>query len=190
MDTPAASSPAGEAGAPAGIDLESSPGIIDFQARERRAELLKFACEAAAVGRRYREVHHSLFGVSLRRVLSALQSNRTADYIGLESILDAVQEESRRIEYEMGQCGLENLPRRAKKAIAIRDALPQYVGAVSDAAQELHQICRSLRLEDQGSTEFKDYSTELLRRDRAAYDASVQEIQRWGARLTELTGKL
>jgi hypothetical protein len=45
MESPAANSHTSRHGKHDGIDLESSPGIIDFQARERRTELLKFACE-------------------------------------------------------------------------------------------------------------------------------------------------
>ncbi|GAG57018.1 unnamed protein product [marine sediment metagenome] len=81
------------------------------------------------------------------------------------------------------------IPKRARTAIAIRDALQEYSKAVSDAALNLNLICRSQYRESQGETQFTDYSAGQFRNDRAVYDASVQEFRRWGTRLTELFKK-
>lgn len=190
MESPPANSPNGPAGERAGTGFDLSTGIIDFKVRERRSELLKYGCEVAAVGRRYRETHHTLFGFTVRRALLVLHPDRIPDYAAFESELDTIGEETRRIEYAMVHCGLEDLPRRAKTAIAFRDGLLQYARAVADAAQNLHHLCRCLRQESLANPEFADYSEERFRNDRAVYDASVQEFMRWGARLTELSEKL
>ncbi len=190
MESPPANSPNGPAGERAGTDFDLSTGIIDFKVRERRSELLKYGCEVAAAGRRYREAHDKVFGFSMRRVLSALQPGMIPDYSGFESELDAIREESRRIERDIDHSGLEDLPRRAKTAMAFRDALLQYARAVAEAAQNLQHLFRCLRQEKLANPEFADYSEERFRHDRAVYDAAVQEYMRWGARLTELSEKL
>jgi len=190
MESPPANSPDGPAGERAGTDFDLSTGVIDFKVRERRSELLQYGCEVAAVGRRYREIHDKVFGFSMRRLLSALQPVMIPDYAGFESELDAIREESRRIERDVDHSGLEDLPRRAKTPIAFHDGLLQYARAVADAAQDLHHLCRCLRRESLGEAEFADYSEDRLRHDRAVYDASVQEFMRWGTRLTELSEKL
>ncbi len=190
MESPAANSPDGPAGERAGTEFDLSTGVIDFKVRERRSELLKYGCEVAAVGRRYRDTHDKVFGFSMRRVLSALQPDLIPDYLRFESELDAIREESRRIEHDIDHSGLEDLPRRAKTPLAFRDGLLQYARAVADAAANLQGLCRCLRRESLGEAEFADYSEERLRHDRADYDASLQEYMRWGTRLTELSEKL
>lgn len=149
-----------------------STGIVDFQARERRSELLKFGCEFAAVGRRYRRIHDDVLGISAGRIFRAFQPFSTTD----TQELTAIVEETRRLENDFLAQGFQDLPSSAKVAIAFRDALIQYSRALTDAAGGLLGICRSLNKEHQ--------------RERAAYDAAVQELRRWGDRLTELTGRL
>ena len=190
MESPAANSHTSHHGKHDGIDLESSPGIIDFKARERRAELLTFACEIAAIGRSYRTIHHTLFGYSFRRFLSVLNPAISPDFASLGSLLAAAESEAMRMEKVLGQCGLERLPRRAKIAIAFRDALIKYTRATSDASGRLRGICQSMHRERQGQEGYIWYSTEDFKNEKASYDASVQEFRRWGERLTELTGKL
>jgi hypothetical protein len=85
---------------------------------------------------------------------------------------------------------VHQLPRRAKTAIAFRDALQQYAKAVADASGKLLDICQCLHNESGGQAELTSYREEQFKGDRAAYDASVQEFRRWGERLTALTGKL
>ena len=190
MESPAANSLPDRAHKQGGIDIESSPGIIDFQARERRAELLTFACEISAVGRSYRTIHHTLFGYSFRRFLSVLNPGLSPDLASLESLLAAAESEAMRIEKVMDQCGLEGLPRRAKIAIAFRDALIQYTRATSEASGRLRGICQSMYRERQGQEGYASYRNGDFTDEKASYDASVQEFRRWGERLTELTGKL
>lgn len=179
-----------EAREQAGVDLEFSPGIIDFQARERRAELLKFACEIAAVGRSYREVHHTLFGYSFRRVLSVFNPAMSPDLASLVPLLESIETSASRIELELDQSGLDDLPRRAKTAIAFRDALTQYARAIKEASGMLNSICQCMHKDAPVQAEHASYGDGRFKVDKAAYDASVQEFRRWGERLTELTGKL
>lgn len=190
MESPAANSLPDRAHKLGGVDLGSSPGIIDFQDRERRAELLTFACEIASVGRSYRTIHHTLFGYSFRRFLSVFNPGISPDFASLESLLAAAESEAMRIEKALGQCGLEELPRRAKIAIAFRDSLIQYTRATADASGRLRSICQSMRRDRQGQEGYASYSSRNFTDEKVSYDASVQEFRRWGERLTELTGKL
>lgn len=171
-------------------DLDVSPGIIDFQGKERRTELLRIACDIAAVARRYNEVHRAMFGFSMRRILLALQGSRAMDLPALESELESIESAAGRIERELNSDGLDDLPRRAKTAIDFRDALLAYSRAVSDAAHQLQHICHGLESETTGCPESSGYSETRFKHDKAAYDPAVQEYKRWGARLTELSRKI
>ena len=172
-----------------GIAVCGSSGTLDTQRMKRKAQLVRSACDIAAVAKRYQNVHHVVFGFSVRRILYALKIGKLTDFPALEIELDSIEAASKSIQRTMSNAGFDGLPRRAKTAIAIRDALEEYSKALSDAALNLNLICRSLYRESQGETRFTDYSAGQFRNDRAAYDASVQEFRRWGARLTELFKK-
>lgn len=196
MEPPAANSTSEQTGdqdqnhSQVGIDLEFSPGIIDFKVRERRAELLKFACEIASVGRSYRKIHHTIFGYSFRRVLSVLNPAASPDYSSLGPLLESIEADASRIEQELDQSGLDALPRRAKTAIAFRDALAQYARAITEASGKLNSICQCMQEKAPVQEGNASYGDVRFKDDKAAYDVSVQEFRRWGERLTELTGKL
>lgn len=153
-----------------------------------KTQLVKIACDIAAVAKRYKKIHHALFGFSVRRLLQTLQRNKLTDFAALQIELDSIAAESKSIQHAIDNADFD-LSKQAETIIAIRDALKEYAKVVSDAALELNLICQNLRRESEGETGFADYSVSQFRCDKIAYDASVQELRRWGTRLTELFEK-
>jgi len=174
--------PEGQAGSPA----DGTYGTLDFQRMRHKSQLVKIACDIAAVAKRYRKIHRSLFGLSMRRVLHVLQHNKLRDFAALEIELDSIAAESKLIQQVIDNMGFDYQPKHANMITTIRDALKLYAEAISGAALELNLICRNLRCESAGETGFAGYSTDKFQRDKVAYDSTVQEIRRRGTRLTEL----
>ena len=162
---------------------------LDPHRMEHRAKVIGIACDIAAVAKRYRKIHHALFGFSVRKILRAVQSDKLTDLARLEAEMDSIDTESKRIQRTIVDVDLSDLPKRAKTIIAIRDALLEYTEALIITAGKLNLICSSLRREQEGEIAFAHYSAHQLRQDKAMYDASVQEFRRWGTRLTELFNK-
>ena len=162
---------------------------LDPHRLQHRSELIRVACDIAAVAKRYRKIHHALFGFSVRKIFYAVQPDKLMDLAALEIELDLVDTESRRIQQTIGDTGFNDIPKRAKTIIATRDALVAYIEALIDTSQKLSLICRNIRREREGETAFAHYSANQLQRDKAVYDASVQEFRRWGTRLKELFDK-
>ena len=162
---------------------------LDPHRLEHRAKLIGIACDIAAVAERYRKIHHKLFGFSVRKILWAAQPDKLIDLATLEEELDSIDTESKRIQSTFGDAKINDLPKRAKISIAIRDALFEYTEALINATGKLNLICGNLRREQEGEMAFAHYSAHQLRQDKAVYDSSVQEFRRWGMRLTELFDK-
>ena len=74
--------------------------------------------------------------------------------------------------------------------MVIRDALVEYSEALSAAAAGLKSICENMRHEKEHGLEATASRLQQHRHDKAAYDASVQEFRRCGARLSNLFEKL
>lgn len=173
----------------AGVNAGGSSGIHDSQHLRYKAQLIRIACDIAAIAQRYQKIHHALFGFSVHRVLHALQPGKHVDFAALEVELDAIEAESANIQHDFNNADFNDLPKHAKTIITIRDALRQYTKAVRAVTSKLNHICRSLRQEGEGEMEFTNYSKNQFQRDKAAYDACLQEFRRWGVRLTELFEK-
>lgn len=171
------------------LRVNGSSGAFDPERIRHKAQLIRIACDIAAVAKRYRRVHDVLFGFSVRKALHTLRPDKRTDFAALEIELDSIEAESKRIQDTIGDTGFCDPPKRAKTTKAICDSLNEYSKALTDAALKLNLICRSLRRESENAVGFTDYSTGQFRQDRAAYDASVQQYRRWGARLTELFDK-
>ena len=162
---------------------------LDPQRMEHRAKLIGIACDIAAVAKRYRKIHDGLFGFSVRKILTTVQPDKLTDLATLEAELGSIDAESKRIQSTFGDAEFNDLPKRAKTIIAIRDALVEYTEALIGAAGKLRLICCNLRREQEGEIAFAHYSAHQLREDKVVYDASVQEFRRWGTRLRELFDK-
>jgi hypothetical protein len=165
------------------------PGTMDAHRIRHKSQLVKIACDIAAVAQLYKKIHHTLFGFSMHRVLRALQHNESTDFAALETELDSIAAESKLIQQAIDDNGFGHLPKHANTIIATRDALKIYAETVCDVTLKLNQICQNLRRENAGETGFAGYSAEQFQHDKAAYDASVQEFKRRGMRLTELFEK-
>lgn len=162
---------------------------LDPHRMEHRAKLIEIACDIAAVAKRYRKIHVGLFGFSVRKILRAVQPDKRMDLATLEAELGSIETESKHIQRAIGDADFNDLPKRAKTLIAIRDALLEYTKALISAAGKLNLICCSLRREQEGEIALADYSAHQLHQDKAVYDASIQELRRWGTRLRELFDK-
>ena len=162
---------------------------LDPHRLQRRSKQIKIACDIALVAKRYRKTHQALFGFSVRKILGAEQTHKVSDLKAQEIELDLIDRESKSIYSTIADTTYNDLPRRAKTTIAIRDALLKYTEALIDTTVKLNLICRNLRREQEGESAFTHYSTHQLRQDKAVYDASVQEFRRWGTRLMELFDK-
>jgi len=163
-----------------------SLGTLDAQRTQFKSRLIKIACDIAAVAQRYKIAHQTLFGFSLRKVVHALQHKKSTDFAVLEIELDTIAQQSKCIQQAIENTDFNNLPKHADTIIAIRDALKEYIDAVSGATSNLNQICRNLHRESARDTEFTDYSAGQFQDDKAAYDATVQEFRRCGTKLTAL----
>ncbi len=180
----------GGVGQQPGEHMAGSPGIIDAQRIQHKSQLLKIACDIAAVAQRYKKIHHTLFGFSMRRVLHTMQHNELADFAALKIELDSIEVESKLVLQAIDDTGLRNLPKHANTIATIRDALKIYAETVSRAALKLKLICQNLHRESTRETGFADYSASQFQQDKAAYDATVQEFRRRGTQLTGLFEKL
>ncbi|MDH3640373.1 MAG: hypothetical protein OES09_18195, partial [Gammaproteobacteria bacterium] len=116
-----------------------------------KTQLVKIACDIAAVAKRYKKIHHALFGFSVRRLLQTLQRNKLTDFAALQIELDSIAAESKSIQHAIDNADFD-LSKQAETIIAIRDALKEYAKVVSDAALELNLICQNLRRESEGET--------------------------------------
>ena len=155
-----------------------SSTAVDFQQGSVKTHLVRLACEIAGIAKRYRKIHGTLFGLSVHR---ALHPNST-DFTALEIELDSIEAESKHIQYAI----VEVKPERQTTIIWIHDALQQYAKTIFDVALTLKLICQNLRRESEGDVDLANYSSGQLQHDKVAYDAHVQELHRWGTRLTEL----
>ncbi len=164
-------------------------GAMDAHRIRHKSQLVKIACDIAAVAQRYKKIHHTLFGFSVRRVLHALQTNRLTDYETLELELDSIVAETKCIQQAIDNIGLCDLPKHANTIIAMHNTLEKYAEAVSDVTLQLNRICRNLRCESTVEAGFKGYSDSQFQHEKAAYDACVQEFRRRGTQLTELFEK-
>ncbi len=162
---------------------------LDPHRMEHRAKLIGIACDITSVAKRYRKIHDGLFGFSVRKIVMAAQPGKLTDLASLEAELDSIDAETKRIQRTFGDADFNDLPKRAKMSIAIRDALVEYTEALVSSAGKLSLICSNLRREQEGEIAFAHYSSHQLRQDKAVYDASVQEFRRWGTRLRELFDK-
>ena len=127
-----------------------------------------------------------MFGFSVRKILGTSRPYEATDLAALEIGLDSIDAESKRIQRAIVDSDFNDLPKRAKKTIAVYDALCKYTEALVEATLKISLICHNLRREREGEVALAHYSTHQLRQDKAAYDASVRELRRWGARLMKL----
>lgn len=174
------------------VDPRSSEWLGTLDARQplRKGWVINAACQIASLAKRYQEIHQALFGFSIKNILHAPQNGDPGVLLALEADLDSIKMELEHVRHSIAEMDLSDQPKRARKVIAIRDALEEYSRTVSEAAQKLKLICKNLRYENEHGLEAATSRLRRHRRDKAAYDASVQEFKRWGARLTNLFEKL
>jgi len=67
------------------------------------------------------------------------------------------------------------------------EALDRYIMALTGTVERLHAICCSLQAERAGEQAYDEFAA---RRDRAAYDDSVQTYKRLGERLNDMFRRL
>ncbi len=162
------------------------PGILDAKQLSGKADVINFACQISSIAKRYKEIHRALFGISIRNVLSASRRRQQQNFDTLELELDTIKTESEQVRSAIADMEFTDLHKRAKKTDTIRKALEEYAKAVADAASKLKLVCQNLYLEEDSTD---NDQLQQYRRDKAIYDASVQEFKRWGTRLTELFDK-
>lgn len=159
-------------------------GVVDCSPRATyKADLIRIACEVAALGKRYQHVHKQLFGFSLRAMV---RRDGVLDFASMENELRCIVDESRCALHAIHDTGLNEGAKRTNQFVAISEALGEYTGSVVGAASALNTLCEGLRRETGGEALFADYSNRQYRLDKAAYDLVLQQFKRWGARMTEL----
>ena len=70
---------------------------LDPHRLQHRSKLIRIACDITFVAKRYRKAHQALFGFSIRNILGAGQTDKVMDLKSLETELDLVDTESKRI---------------------------------------------------------------------------------------------
>lgn len=144
------------------------------------ARILELPHETAAVRGRYLETHRRIFGFSLPRVLAGLAPR--PDYAACGAELGALVEHLARIRtQDMALPEAELTPRGREP---VRTALLEYLAALSDTIAKLQLLCTHLCLGPGGAA--RPAGTSTLRRDRIAYDDSIQAHKRLGARLSQV----
>jgi hypothetical protein len=145
-------------------------------------QLVRLAYQVAAVGGQRKKIHKAMFGFSLRKALHPAQPHRSADLAAHEQQLEALREDTRAVRQALEKVDFDDITKRSSLNLWIHEALGEYVSAELGAIDALQAICSDLEADTPGSAD----SGGFRRAHKVAYDASVQEIKRWGDRLDSL----
>lgn len=149
------------------------------------AQVISLACELAGVARRYNRVHDAVFKVSLRQALRFSEKpNANVDFEMLAVELGQLHDEAEALAATAAGLSGDELPKRAGEAM--RDSVAGYGRGLCTAIERLREICEHSRRDATaaGAGAAEDAARQTHR--KAAYDDSLQELKRRGARLNEL----
>lgn len=147
------------------------------------AHLVTLAHRVSRIHSRYAEIHSAAFAFSLRRVTA--RWGKTANHCDHEQDLSALKAELTEVVGLID--GAEVLEPSTTLGSEFTVALREYTVALSDTLVRLGRICGRLCRND---TAGEHYGEAEARRDRVAYDDSIQRYRRLGHRLNTLFTRL
>ncbi len=149
------------------------------------AQVISFACELAGVARRYKLVHDALFKVSLWQALRFSENPYASVDVEILAVeLGRLHDEAEALAATAAGLSGDELPKRAGEAM--RDSVVEYGQGLCTAIERLREICEHSQHETTaaGASAAEDAARQT--HQKAAYDDSLQELKRRGARLNEL----
>jgi hypothetical protein len=153
--------------------------------RERRhllTHVVNLAHRVSRLHASYLKLHRAVFGFSWRRLLSARGwggYGRCAD--------ELLRLGGELTEVRTTIAGVDSLEPDTTLAEEFVEALDRYTMALTETVERLHGICRRLQAEGAGEQAYDELAA---RRDRVAYDDSVQTYKSLGERLNRMFGRL
>ncbi len=150
------------------------------------AHIIALAHQVAEIHGRYIEIHNTVFGFSIRQILSLTQTSDDIDYCAHEETLGDLRTQLKSIQTAV--VGLNKTDLVKTSGMKFRIVLKDYIVAFLDTIDRLQFICARLCQED--SNERTQYSTTRLNLDKMAYDESIQRYKKLGRRLNRLLAAL
>jgi hypothetical protein len=130
----------------------------------------------------YLKLHRAVFGFSWRRLLSA---RGRGDYGRCADELLRLGGELTEVRTMIA--GVDSLEPDTTLAEEFVEVLDRYTMALTETVERLHGICRRFQAEGAGEQAYDEFAA---RRDRVAYDDSVQTYRRLGERLNDMFRRL
>ncbi len=149
------------------------------------AHLVTLAHRVSDIHARYAKIHSAVFAFSLGKTVSRRRKGKTPEYCIYEKRLAALRKDLAQVEAVIR--GPERLEPSTTFGMEFAAILSKYVTALSESIERLGRICgRTCR----DNTGVQHYDPTEVRRDRVAYDASLQGYRRLGRRLNQLFRQL
>lgn len=149
------------------------------------AHLVTLAHRVSDIHARYAKIHSAVFALSLGRTVSRRRRGKTPEHCVYEKRLAALHRDLAQVEAVIR--GPERLEPSSTFGVEFAEILSQYAMALSETIERLGRICGRTCRDNTGA---ERYDPNEIRRDRVAYDASLQGYRRLGRRLNRLFRQL
>ncbi len=142
------------------------------------AHLVTLAHRASSINARYTELHGLILEFSWSKLKSIGSKTKDSSCCRYEQDLAAVKSQLLELEAAISEAG--HFESGTTIGIEFMEILKRYVAALGEAIDLLSRICNRMCRDGRGLEPYGDVES---RRDRIAYDESIQRYKRLGQRL-------